>query len=239
VERSSRSLPALLETLPLFAGLSEKCIERLSKGARQIDAPRGMVLFAAGEAAAGLYTIVSGLVKIAVPTAAEQEKVVALLGSGKSFGLSAMFANEAYIVSAAAVHETVLVHVPKEHVLAAMKRDAAFACRIAAGLSRGLRELLTEVRSSTAETGTQRTVTFLLGELPPATADGPATITLPAKKRLIASRLALTGEHFSRILHELTSERLIRVEGAKVTIADVSRLRHYAGAVRSPPTPEA
>jgi CRP/FNR family transcriptional regulator, dissimilatory nitrate respiration regulator len=220
-------MQALLSTLPLFEALNEKSVERLSRGARQIDAPKGTLLFSPGDTPQGVYVVVSGLVKIAVPTAAEQEKVVTLLGGGKSFGLSALFADEPHIASAAAVNETVVVHVPKAQVLAAMKRDPAFACRVAASLSRRLRELLTEVRSSTAESGTQRTVTFLLSELPHTTSEGAATLTLPAKKRIIASRLALTGEHFSRILHELTSARLISVDGPKVTIPDVGRLRKY------------
>ena len=227
MERSPSSMQALLSSVPLFAGLTPKSLERLARSARQIHAPKGTLLFRAGETPAGLYSVLSGLVKIAVPTAPEQEKVVALLGSGRSFGLSATFAHEPHIVSAAAVHDTVIVHVPKAQVLAAMKKDPEFACEIAASLSRRLRELLTEVRSSTAESGIQRTVTFLLGELPQTVGDGAATITLPAKKRIIASRLALTGEHFSRILHELTSARLISVDGPKVTIKDVSRLRKY------------
>jgi CRP-like cAMP-binding protein len=226
-------MQSLLATLPLFSGLSEKSLERLARGARQIDAAKGTLLFKPGEMPEGLYTVLSGLVKLAVPTAAEQEKVVTLLGVGKTFGLSAVFADEPHVASAAAVRETVVLHVAKAHVIAVMKRDPLFASAVAAYLSRRLRELLGEVRSSTAESGTQRTVTFLLSELPEAIADGTATITLPAKKRIIASRLALTGEHFSRILHELTSARLICVDGPKVTIPDVNRLRNYANGASS------
>jgi CRP-like cAMP-binding protein len=233
VERSSGSIQELLPSLPLYASLTAKTLVRLARGARQIEVAKGAVLFDAGEPSTGVYTVVNGLVKIAVPTAAEQDKVVALLGSGRNFGLSAIFVDEPHVVSAAAVRETMLVHVRKAQVLAAMKTDPAFAREIAASLSRRLRELLSEVRSSVAESGTQRTVTFLLSELPPSVDQGPATVTLPAKKRIIASRLALTGEHFSRILHELTSARLICVQGPKVTIEDVSKLRKYAYGERS------
>jgi CRP/FNR family transcriptional regulator, dissimilatory nitrate respiration regulator len=225
---------ALLASVPLFAGLSPKHIERLAKSARQIHAPKGTVLFRPGEAPTGVYTVLTGLVKIAVPTAASQEKVVTLLGPRKSFGLSASFADEPHVASAAAVQESTVIQVPTAQLLAVMRRDPEFACHIAASLSRRLRELLAEVRSSTAESGTQRTVTFLLGELPQAAGQGSATITLPAKKRIIASRLALTGEHFSRILHELASARLISVEGPKVIIPDVDKLRKYVGDASQP-----
>ena len=83
-----------------------------------------------------------------------------------------------------------------------------------------------EIASSALCSGTERIISFILGELP-ASANGPMTLTLPAKKRIIASRLDLTHEHFSRILHDLVAARLIVVQGAKVTVPDVRRLRAY------------
>ncbi len=58
---------------------------------------------------------------------------------------------------------------------------------------------------------------------------GPTTLTLPVSKAIVASRLNLTPEHFSRILHELQTHDLIRVEGRDVHIVDVARLRAYEG----------
>jgi CRP-like cAMP-binding protein len=226
--RSPGSAHELLAGIPLFSGLEEPVLARLAKHAQEMHVRRGTLLFSPGERPSGLFAVVSGLVKLALPKGPDQEKVVALLRSGSTFGLAAMFLEEPYMVSAAAVRECVIAHIPAAHVLASMKRDAAFSSAIAMALSRSVRDLLVEMRSSTIESGTQRTVTFLLAELPKTARTGAATITLPAKKRIIASRLDLTGEHFSRILHELAAARLIAVDGPKVTIRDVTRLREYA-----------
>jgi CRP-like cAMP-binding protein len=56
-----------------------------------------------------------------------------------------------------------------------------------------------------------------------------AQLTLPTSKGVIASRLNLTLEHFSRILHELTAAGLIAIDGRTVTILDLERLRTYEG----------
>ena len=53
------------------------------------------------------------------------------------------------------------------------------------------------------------------------------TVTLPTNKGVIASRLNLTQEHFSRILHELSEKGLIVVEGRVIHIPDVDKLRSY------------
>ena len=58
--------------------------------------------------------------------------------------------------------------------------------------------------------------------------DMEGEVTLPIGKGVIASRLNLTPQHFSRILHELTAQRLITVEGRKVRITDLKGLLAYA-----------
>ncbi|MBN9463997.1 MAG: winged helix-turn-helix domain-containing protein, partial [Burkholderiales bacterium] len=55
----------------------------------------------------------------------------------------------------------------------------------------------------------------------------PIRIVLDTSKGVIASRLNLTPEHFSRILGELSHEGLISVRGAEITILDPERLRGF------------
>ncbi len=59
------------------------------------------------------------------------------------------------------------------------------------------------------------------------TAGGPE-IRLEVGKNVIASRLNLTPEHFSRILHDLTAKGLIRVEGRNITILDDEGFRVHS-----------
>ena len=69
-------------------------------------------------------------------------------------------------------------------------------------------------------------VGYLLKEL---AEEGPVELTLPVTKAVLASRLNLTPEHFSRILAELSNQRLIAVKGRKINIADAAALRRCAG----------
>ena len=49
-------------------------------------------------------------------------------------------------------------------------------------------------------------------------------LTLSVSKRAIASRLNITPEYFSRVLHALSARQLIRVEGRAIDML-VGRLR--------------
>ncbi|MEO8557165.1 MAG: helix-turn-helix domain-containing protein, partial [Actinomycetota bacterium] len=88
-----------------------------------------------------------------------------------------------------------------------------------------------DVESYSMQSGTQRVIGYLLRQ-DVERADGPTasyTVTLPTSKAIVASRLNLTPEHFSRILHDLADAGLIGVDGREVRIANVERLRGHTG----------
>jgi CRP-like cAMP-binding protein len=97
-----------------------------------------------------------------------------------------------------------------------------------AGLSMRLHQIITDVESYSLHSGRQRIIGYLLRDLPDEeNLPKETTVNLPTNKGIIASRLNLTQEHFSRILHELSERGLIRVEGRKIHIPDVEKLRTF------------
>jgi len=53
------------------------------------------------------------------------------------------------------------------------------------------------------------------------------TVSLPASKAIIASRLSLTPEYFSHVLHELEAKGLIQIDKRDIRILDVQRLARF------------
>ena len=137
-----------------------------------------------------------------------------------------MFMGSPYIVSAQATEDTLLLHVSKAAIYREVHNDPEFACKMLAGLSQRMHSLMCDMESYSLRSGTQRVVGYLLKELPQ---EGPVELTLPVTKAVLASRLNLTPEHFSRILTELSTQRLIAVKGRKINIADAAALRRCAG----------
>lgn len=222
------AIDALLAGIPPFASMRAPALAQIARRSTEIDAPPRTTLYQPGDACTGLYVIVSGRVKLALQDPANQEKVIDLLGPGDFFGQSAVFVDEPHLLAASTLGPAKLVHIAKAALLSCIRRDREFAYQMLIALNRRLRELISELANATQLSGTERTIHFLLGEVTDASADGAATVTLPAKKRVIASRLDLTQEHFSRILHDLASTRLIAVDGAKVRIPSLRRLRAYS-----------
>jgi CRP-like cAMP-binding protein len=216
-----------LAHLPLFREVDRPALKQIARGTAVVDAPRGTVLFRRGDRCSGFHVIIFGQVKLAIGSADGGEKVIELMGPGQSFGEAVMFLDKPYAVTAVTLADTKLVHVSREAVHAELQRDPAFARRIIAGLSRRLHGLVADLEAATLQSGTQRVIGYLLSQ-EALEGDGAAMVNLHANKRVIASRLNLSQEHFSRILHDLSAAGLIEVEGRGIRILDTARLRALA-----------
>ena len=216
-----------LSNLPLFRDLGADEIARIAAGSVEVDAPRGTVLVNRGDPCRGFHIVIFGQVKLALRAPSGDEKVVELIGPGMSFGEPVMFLDEPYMVSAMTLADSLLLHVASDVVYAEIERDPGFARRIIAGLSSRLQHLIADLEAVSLRSGTQRVIGYLLRDNPEPGATNTLRVTLPARKGVIASRLNLTHEHFSRILHELIEASLIEVNGLQVTIPDIARLRSY------------
>ena len=221
---------AFLANLPLFKELASADIERIAAGTTELHVPRGEILFNKGDACTGFHLVIYGQVKLSFVTPAGSEKVVELVGPGMSFGEALMFMEKPYVVMAQTLADSLLLHVSKEAVFQGLERDPTFAKRMLAGMSRRLHGLISDVESYSLQSGTQRVIGYLLRQdEDQAGAAASYAVTLPTSKAIVASRLNLTPEHFSRILHELAEAGMIGVEGREVTIRDVAKLRGYSG----------
>jgi CRP-like cAMP-binding protein len=212
--------------VPLFKELASEELNRIASNTQEVRAERAQVLFRRGDPALGFHIIVFGQVKLAFSSPRGDEKVVDLIGPGQSFGEAVMFMERPHVVTAQTLSDSLLLYIARETVFEELERDPRFVRRIIAGLSSRLHRLMSDVESDSLHSGTQRVIGYLLRDSDANSTPASALeVTLPATKGVIASRLSLTQEHFSRILHDLAARGLIEVHGRAIHIPDVARLR--------------
>lgn len=221
-------LEEFLRNQPFFRGLSGDEIDYIAAATSQVRVPAGSILFRRGDACAGFYVIVYGQVKLAFGASDGSEKVVEILGPGQSFGESFMFLEKPYNLFAETLSDSLVLHVGKAAIIQELERSQDFSRRMLGGLAQRMHRLLSDLEGYSLKSGTQRVIGYLLRDVEFDDSGGRhAEVTLPATKSLIASRLSITREHFSRILHELSETGLIRVSGRTIRIVDVEKLRAY------------
>ena len=226
--KSDIKVSAFLSNLALFKEIAPEEIERIALGTRVLHVERGETLFQRGDPCDGFYLVLYGQVKLAFASPQGAEKVVEIVGPGMSFGEAVMFLENPYPVYAQTLVDSMLLHVHKNVVFEELERNAQFARRMLGGLSRRLHGLVSDVEAYTLRSGAQRVIGYLLRDIQlkePGANEGE--ITLPIGKGVIASRLNLTAQHFSRILQELTARGLIEVKGRTVKITDIEQLQGY------------
>ena len=216
---------AFLANLPMFSEMDKDELDRIASATVPLYFEKGQSIFECGDPCTGFHLVVYGQVKLGFTSPQGIEKVVEIVRPGQSFGEALMFLDKPYIVFAQTLADTMLLHVAKHAVLGELGHDPLFARRMLSGLSRRLHGLVRDVEAYTLRSGQERVIGYLLGEVGEGAESGPADVHLTPGKSVIASRLNMTPEHFSRILHELTLVGLIEVNGRSVRIADLGRLR--------------
>ena len=190
---------------------------------------RGEILYRVGDPCEEFHVIVTGQIKLFLLSPSGQEKVVELIGAGQSFAEAVMFSDRPYILNAQALTDSLVLTVCKQAVLAEIERDHRFTLRMIAGPPRRVHGLVNDVEAYSLHSGLQRVIGFLLRDQ--ALEDGEAgavrTVSLPVSKATIASRLSLTPEYFSRVLHELEARGLIEIDRRDIRILDPKRLSEY------------
>jgi CRP-like cAMP-binding protein len=224
------NIEALLGRIPLFNGLASEDLGRIARGTREMNIAKGEILFHKGDPNNGFHLVVYGQIKLAFTSPQGTEKVVEIIDQGQSFGEAIMFMEKPYIVSAQALTDSLLLHVAKNAVFDELQRDPNLCRKMLAGMAMRLHQLMNDVEAYSLQSGRQRIIGYLLRDLPEdAENEKNVTVTLQTSKGVIASRLNLTQEHFSRILHDLVSLGLIAVEGRRIHIPDLNRLRNHEG----------
>ena len=216
-----------LRALPLFAGLSlESLTDLLSDATVRVHARR-KTLFERGDPATRFYVVLSGWVKLYRLRPDGAVVVVEIFGPGESLAEGAMHMPEGYPVSAEMVEEGRLLEVPTDAFGQRLRRDPDLAISMLASMAVRLKHFVNRIEKTETQTAAQRAADFLLKfSPPPDPGEAGAELRLPYDKQLIANRLGMTPETFSRALSALRKQG-VEVDGATARIRDVAALQRF------------
>ena len=245
----NNDLRQAIASAPMFDGLDAAHVDLLVAQSRAIFLPSGQVLFRKGTPSTGFYMVREGLMQLSVSNSEGMVKVLEILRPGSAFGHAVMFVHEPYPVDATALADSHLVFVPAATVDRVLDENPAMARIMLASMARRLQSKIQDIAMLSLQSATQRIVAYILGAVgavsgsydlggaPGALAAETSlgarstSLELPALKQVLASRLGMTPETFSRAMRALSDRGLIRADGAVVRIPDLAALDTYARSV--------
>jgi len=218
-----------LGSIYLFSRLEPRQLSQVRAGMRVRRLEEGETLFHHGQPVEHFFLLRQGQMKLFRLSAEGQEKVIEIIRPGQTFAEAAMFMDRrlGYPVSSAAI-EPAEVWAFEARTFLEILRQSIDACfGLMATMSARLHIQLNDIDRLTLHNATFRLVSYLLQESSDNEPDH-ARIHLATPKNVIASRLSIQPETFSRILSNLTRQKLIEVQGQDIVLCDVEALRRIA-----------
>jgi CRP-like cAMP-binding protein len=186
---------------------------------------RGERIFQQGDPAESFFLVVEGWIKLFRQREDGEEVVVAIFTAGETFAEVAMFMGGRYPATAETVSPARVLRIDGSALRRAVLEKPQLAFDMLAAAALHLKRLVQQIEQLKAQSAPQRIADFLLDQV--ATECGPATIALPYEKALIANRLGMQPESFSRALGRLR-ELGVTVDRDHVHIKDLAKLADFA-----------
>lgn len=212
-----------LRDTEVFSTLEDESLERLSKNAIEINYSKGKLLFVAGDKAQHFYVVKSGWIKLYRETLDGNMAIIDILSSGQIFGETALFESDSYTYSSEIVEDAGVIAFPLHDLQKEFRTNNALTFAMLEYVTSYSRRKEREIEHKTLQSAPQRIGCFLL-RLVPSTTSGSIVIHLPYDKTLLAARLGMQPETFSRALNKLKEATGLHVKGATIEIENIDRL---------------
>ncbi len=219
------SAPAELLQHPLFTSLDEAQRRAIEAHSRVRRLAAGEQMFTQGDPADCFWWLESGQIKLYRMSRDGHQKIMGLVAPRQSFAEGILFMDTPrYPVNAEAVTASSVFGFERGTYLATLENSFATCRALFRHMVQRTQRHLDEIESLTIQNARFRLVNYLL-HLQRAAGEETTTVTLPTRKLLIASQLAMQPETLSRLFRELEEVGVIHVRGEHVKITDSKALR--------------
>lgn len=208
----------------LFSGMGDQDFLDVMTQASSVTLAPGQLLFNQGDPANAFYWVAEGVIRLFRASPQGDEKVIELVGANRLFAEATLFMGGRYPVNAVAQTPCRLVAFDSRAFKEWLARDTERCFRMMAGMSARLHKLVNEIDRLTLMKGADRLLQYLLDHSDPDET-GRQRVEWEAPKQVIASRIGVKPETLSRLLHKLTDQGCIELQGQVLYIRDAERLR--------------
>lgn len=213
-------LKNILANTSLFRMLSDTQLNAVAAKTSSMRVGSNESIVNYGDAAGGTFWLVYGQVNVAVYSKQGGEKMLAILGPGKCFGLGEMLLEQPHLACVKAAADSMLLYTERDVMLAMAAENFDFAREVMACLGRQFYGLVRDIGTYSLSAH-QRLASYLLRQ---SEAAPERAFELVASKATIASRLSVTPETLSRMLRDFGAAGMIEVSGRRIAVLDPARL---------------
>ena len=218
---------ALLRHHPLFGQLPLRVIEHLGSYMRKRALARGETIFAKGDPGSGLMGVLSGSVKISVPSADGRDIVLNIIHAGEIFGEIALLDGRPRTADATAMTDCELIVIERRDFIPFLRSEPDLIMQIVEVLCSRLRWTTEQVQDVTfldLPTRLAKALLHLVRESEPPADGGKLTIT----QRELSQLIGRSRESTNKQLRVWAKQGWVRLQRGAVTVLQPEKLVEVA-----------
>jgi CRP/FNR family transcriptional regulator, cyclic AMP receptor protein len=227
----ARPLAETLATVPFFSGLDAASLERVGRGMRTRRFRRGEVIFHLGDPGDALFIVMTGAIKIMLPSDSGDEAILATLHAGDVFGELALLDGAPRSATATALEPSETLILPRDQFRELLATEPAIRDALLAALAGELRRLTNHVEELHFLDITGRLASRLArlaNESGKKLSDGTIRLGSPLTQGDLAAMIGCTRQSVNKLLGMFTDDGLIRLERESIVVLDLDGLLRAA-----------
>ncbi len=210
----------------IFQGLSQEQLASVAQLARLQRYDKDEMIFQQGDEGKGFFIVRSGRVKVFQVGGNGREQILHVFNPGAHFAEVPAFDGNHFPASAAALEKTEVLFFPRQFFLDLLAKNPDLTVNLLKSFARHLRRFSNLVDNLALRGVPERLAVYLLSVS--YRYEGLLEIELDLSKRQLAAMLGTVPETLSRTLLKLSQERTILVEGSRIKLLNLERLRQLA-----------
>ncbi|MCM0613124.1 Crp/Fnr family transcriptional regulator [Marinobacter sediminum] len=213
-----------LRSHPLFSELSDKDLQDLIQQSRSLRLGHHQLLYRQDMPAYHFFFVISGRLRLYRLDSSGIDRTLDSIAPGDCFAEVMIYADPPrYACYAEALKSSDVLMIPVKAYRELLDRRPEYAQAALRHYAMRAVSRFHDLEIMTVQNARDRLIRYLVDLLPNGVEQG-GEVELPLPKCLVASRLAMQPETFSRILADLKSNGLVRVNRSKLFISDPQRL---------------
>ena len=219
----------IIRKVPAFSQLKQEDIEKISRITINRNLKKGNIIFMEGDPGEAFYFIKSGKVKIYKTTSDGREHIFTILSAGGVFAEVTLFNDIVYPATAEILEDAELGMIKNKDLEDLIRNNAEIALEIIKVFSKKLFSSQQKVKElALGDTYTRIAKTLItFAEDHGVKTDKGIEIRLNVSRQELASMIGTARETVSRALSQFNKEASIQIEGKKITILNMDKLKSW------------
>ncbi|MCC5910819.1 MAG: Crp/Fnr family transcriptional regulator [Clostridiaceae bacterium] len=219
----------ILRKIPAFSKLGQTDLEKISNITIEKNFKKGNLIFMEGEPGEAFYFVKSGKIKVYKTAPDGREHIFTMLSEGDVFAEVTLFNDIPYPASTEVLEDTVVGMIKNEDLEELIIQNAEIALQIIKVFSKKLFSSQQKVKElALGDTYTRIAKTLIdFSEDEGVTTNEGVEIKLHLSRQDLANMIGTARETVSRALSQFKKEGSIDIEGKRIIIKDMKKLKSW------------